>query len=74
MKYLILTFSIFILNQCNSTEPSDPGSFSCTNLKKTCSQMATCEEAHFYLEQCGVKELDADSDGVPCENKPCSPN
>jgi endonuclease YncB( thermonuclease family) len=32
-----------------------------------CSQMASCEEARFYLEQCGVDTLDGDGDGIPCE-------
>ncbi|MCB1793360.1 MAG: excalibur calcium-binding domain-containing protein [Candidatus Competibacteraceae bacterium] len=32
--------------------------------KSTCGQMASCEEARFYLTQCGVSRLDGD--GVPC--------
>jgi endonuclease YncB( thermonuclease family) len=36
--------------------------------KHYCSQMASCEEATFYLTQCRVKTLDKDGDGVPCEN------
>ena len=35
--------------------------------KRYCTQMLTCEEAHFYLTSCGVGSLDRDSDGVPCE-------
>ena len=34
--------------------------------KTTCGQMASCEEATFYLRQCGVKSLDRDGDGIPC--------
>ena len=33
-----------------------------------CREMATCEEARFYFEKCGVHSLDGDSDGVPCES------
>lgn len=40
--------------------------------KKYCSKMASCEEARHYLTQCGIKTLDGNSDGVPCE-KLCSP-
>jgi hypothetical protein len=29
--------------------------------------MTSCEEARFYLEQCGAKRLDRDHDGIPCE-------
>lgn len=35
--------------------------------KRLCPQMSTCEEATFFLNQCGVKSLDRDRDGVPCE-------
>lgn len=36
--------------------------------KHRCSQMQSCDEAKFYLRQCGVKSLDGNMDGVPCEN------
>nr|WP_246327409.1 excalibur calcium-binding domain-containing protein [Candidatus Competibacter phosphatis] len=29
--------------------------------------MTSCKEATFYLTQCGVKSLDGDGDGRPCE-------
>lgn len=35
--------------------------------KKHCSQMYSCAEAMHYLTQCGVKRLDGNGDGVPCE-------
>jgi endonuclease YncB( thermonuclease family) len=35
--------------------------------KRTCKAMASCEEARHYLNVCGVKSLDGDGDGVPCE-------
>lgn len=35
--------------------------------KKHCNQMTSCEEARLYLVQCGMKSLDADNNGVPCE-------
>ena len=35
--------------------------------RRTCDQMTRCEEARFYLEQCGLRALDGDGDGVPCE-------
>lgn len=36
--------------------------------KHRCAQMHSCEEAKFYLLQCGVKSLDANMNGVPCES------
>lgn len=37
-------------------------------IKRHCSQMRTCDEAHFYLSICGVQSLDTNRDGVPCES------
>ncbi len=36
--------------------------------KVHCSQMSSCEEAQHYLNDCGVKSLDGNGDGVPCAN------
>lgn len=35
--------------------------------KRYCKQMVSCEEARFYLQRCGVRSLDGNGDGVPCE-------
>jgi endonuclease YncB( thermonuclease family) len=35
--------------------------------KTRCNQMASCAEATFFLRQCGVRSLDRDGDGKPCE-------
>lgn len=35
--------------------------------KRYCREMASCEEAKFYLQECGLSALDRDGDGVPCE-------
>ena len=40
--------------------------------KRLCRQMISCEEAKIYLRHCGVKSLDGNSDGVPCESL-CAP-
>lgn len=40
--------------------------FTCAG-KVYCKEMVNCEEARFYLTQCGLTRLDGDSDGVPCE-------
>jgi hypothetical protein len=36
--------------------------------KHYCKEMVGCEEARFYLTQCGLLRLDGDGDGVPCES------
>ncbi len=49
---------------------NSPG-YSCGS-KKYCSEMASCEEARHYLTQCGIKTLDGNGDGVPCDRL-CAP-
>lgn len=34
-----------------------------------CEAMSSCAEARFQLEQCGAAHLDADGDGVPCDER-----
>ncbi|MDP1666140.1 MAG: thermonuclease family protein [Methylobacter sp.] len=36
--------------------------------KRYCKEMSSCEEAKFYLTQCGLTRLDGDHDGAPCES------
>ena len=54
-----------------ATSPPAAANPACGN-KRYCSQMVSCEEATFYLKQCGHKKLDKNGDGVPCENL-CNP-
>jgi hypothetical protein len=32
-----------------------------------CGDLRSCDDAYFYLRQCGLHRLDADGDGMPCE-------
>jgi len=48
-----------------------PSASACGN-KKHCSEMTSCEEARHYLATCGIKTVDGDGDGMPCE-KLCAP-
>ena len=36
--------------------------------KRKCSQMINCSEAIFYLETCGLPNLDGNKNGIPCES------
>lgn len=40
--------------------------------RKRCSQMTSCAEAKFFLENCPGTEMDGDHDGIPCEQQWCS--
>ncbi|HEX5276837.1 MAG TPA: endonuclease [Fluviicoccus sp.] len=45
--------------------PAEKERFSCQPLK-SCSKMASCEEALFQLQECGNKSIDGNDDGIPC--------
>lgn len=36
-----------------------------------CSEMTSCAEAHFYLDNCTNMQVDGDQDGIPCERQWC---
>ena len=45
-------------------------SFQCLG-KVHCSEMNSCQEARFYLNNCPNVNIDGDLDGVPCEKQHC---
>ncbi len=49
-----------------NNQPAQGSSYTC-GAKRYCTQMATCDEAYFYYNNCGLTRLDGDKDGVPCE-------
>lgn len=36
-----------------------------------CSQMTSCEEAKFFINNCPNTKMDGDNDGIPCEKQWC---
>lgn len=52
--------------QSRTVIPDNSGRFSCAG-KTLCGEMTSCEEANYYLTNCGLERLDGDKDGVPCE-------
>ena len=50
----------------SSQSTDTPPSGSCGS-KTRCQQMRDCEEAKLYLNRCGLKTIDGDGDGIPCE-------
>ncbi len=46
----------------------------CERKGVTCGALESCAEACGFLRQCGMKKLDRDTDGIPCETlctRPC---
>ena len=44
--------------------------FSCDG-RTYCSQMRSCAEATYFLQNCPGVKMDGDHDGVPCEKQWC---
>ena len=40
--------------------------------RKHCSQMSSCKEAKYFLNNCPGTLMDGDNDGIPCEQHLCS--
>ena len=40
--------------------------------KVDCSEMSSCDEAKYYLQNCPGTQLDPDGDGIPCETGVCA--
>ena len=57
---LLLPLSLFAKTDNTSKK------LECGN-KKYCKRMTSCKEVKFYLKECGLKKLDKDKDGIPCE-------
>lgn len=52
----------------NQIPSSITSNFSCLNNKNYCTEMKSCEESMFYLNNCWLERLDADKDWIPCES------
>ncbi len=44
--------------------------FSCDG-RQHCSQMTSCAEATFFIQNCPNTKMDGDHDGIPCEDQWC---
>ncbi|MCD6433191.1 MAG: excalibur calcium-binding domain-containing protein [Sulfurimonas sp.] len=40
--------------------------------RKYCSQMSSCSEAVYFLNNCPDPRMDGNNDGVPCEKQHCN--
>jgi hypothetical protein len=45
--------------------------FACDG-RKYCSEMTSCEEATYFLNNCPDPRMDGNNDGVPCESQWCN--
>jgi hypothetical protein len=50
--------------------PAAPAAFRCDG-RTQCSQMTSCQEAKYFIQNCPGTTMDGDNDGVPCERQWC---
>jgi hypothetical protein len=50
--------------------PRQQQSFACDG-RVHCSQMTSCEEATWFINNCPGTKMDGNNDGVPCESQWC---
>jgi len=55
----------------HSRDQESSSAFQCDG-RAHCSQMTSCSEATFFLNNCPNVQMDGDHDGVPCEQQWCS--
>lgn len=48
----------------------DNSKFKCDG-RTHCSQMNSCEEAIFFIQNCPNTKMDGNNDGIPCEKQWC---
>ena len=52
-------------------QPANSQQFKCDG-RTHCSNMTSCAEATFFLQNCPGVEMDGNADGVPCEKQWCN--
>lgn len=55
-------------SQRSALSASEPKAEGGCQAKSYCKEMKSCAEAKRYLKECGLRRLDRDGDGVPCES------
>lgn len=60
--------SMGLFSDTNASLPTR--SYQCDG-RQYCSQMTSCEEATWFLQNCPNTKMDGEGDGIPCENQWC---
>jgi Excalibur calcium-binding domain len=59
------------ISESSSNDAPMSARFKCDG-RTHCSQMTSCEEAVFFLQNCLNVEMDGNHDGEPCEKQWCN--
>ncbi|XOB63514.1 excalibur calcium-binding domain-containing protein [Campylobacterota bacterium DY0563] len=71
-NYIYYTESNVFNTVLSSNEQiSNDNLFECDG-RTYCSEMTSCEEAKFFLNNCPDTKMDGNNDGIPCERQWCN--
>jgi hypothetical protein len=68
--YLFISKDRGVTPEPTATTPVATQQYRCDG-RIHCSQMTSCEEAQFFLDNCPGTLMDGDNDGIPCEKQWC---
>jgi hypothetical protein len=69
----LASFGLFSDSSAGAAEASTPdryAHFVCDG-RTHCSQMTSCAEAAYFVQNCPGVKMDGDRDGIPCERQWC---
>jgi endonuclease YncB( thermonuclease family) len=70
-KTEVETAPVIIIGEGNPAQQHSSGrQYKCDG-RTYCSQMTSCDEATFFLQNCPGTKMDGNNDGVPCEKQWC---
>ena len=70
MKKVTLLLSVLIALTLSTSLSASDDDYECDG-RQYCSQMESCEEAKFFLDNCPNPKMDGNNDGIPCEKQWC---
>ena len=60
-----------VVSRGRALDATSSSRFKCDG-RTYCSQMTSCAEATFFVQNCPGVKMDGDHDGVPCERQWCN--
>lgn len=68
---VITNADLELLNEPAKSDFTYESNYSCDG-RQYCSEMSSCEEATFFIQNCPNTKMDGNHDGVPCERQWCN--
>lgn len=72
LALIVLTTIWYVTNEKSTNLNAYEGEVYECDGREYCSQMTSCEEATFFINNCPNTKMDGNNDGVPCESQWCN--